>query len=259
MLALMVNIVLIAFSMSAGAATFLVDTTADTQDAAPGNGVCADSTGACSLRAAITEANALAGPDTITLPAGTYTRTLGPNNENANAGGDFDITSAITINGAGSLTTIIQGAATQAAATERVVDFVPGAIATATINDVTIRNGNQVATGGFGGGIRNNGAAGSILNLNRCVVTTCRSADRGGGVSLAVASAATQLNLTDLYDQQQYNYNRRGWRLPRRRNGDSDQHNRYRKLDQFNDQQRFRWRPLRVGRLDDTHQLHRQQ
>ena len=48
-------------------ATFVVNTTADTADAAPGDGACADSTGACSLRAAISEANALAGPDTITI------------------------------------------------------------------------------------------------------------------------------------------------------------------------------------------------
>ena len=89
-------------------ATFVVNTTADTQDALPGDGICADSTGACSLRAAITEANALAGADTITLPAGTYTQTLVAADEDLNAGGDFDITSPITINGAGSATTIIQ-------------------------------------------------------------------------------------------------------------------------------------------------------
>src|SRR5262245_38921098 len=37
-------------------AIFVVNTTADTQDVAAGNGVCADSNGNCSLRAAITEA-----------------------------------------------------------------------------------------------------------------------------------------------------------------------------------------------------------
>ncbi len=68
--------VTVAFSVNADAAIFLVNTTADTQDAAAGNGVCADASGACSLRAAITEANALAGADIITLPAGTYTITL---------------------------------------------------------------------------------------------------------------------------------------------------------------------------------------
>ena len=64
------------------AATFVVNTTTDTADAAPGDGACLDGGGACSLRAAISEANALAGTDTITLPAGTYTITLVAAKEN---------------------------------------------------------------------------------------------------------------------------------------------------------------------------------
>ena len=57
------------------AATFTVNTTDDTADASAGDGVCADSTGKCSLRAAVMEANALGGgPHTIVLQAGqTYT------------------------------------------------------------------------------------------------------------------------------------------------------------------------------------------
>ena len=47
------------------AAIFTVATTTDTTDANAGNGTCADSNGECSLRAAIQEANALAGNDTI--------------------------------------------------------------------------------------------------------------------------------------------------------------------------------------------------
>jgi CSLREA domain-containing protein len=57
-----------------------VDSTADTPDANPGDGLCAAATGACTLRAAIQEANALAnladGPDLIafTIPGpGPYT------------------------------------------------------------------------------------------------------------------------------------------------------------------------------------------
>jgi len=56
----------------ASAATFTVTTTDDTVDVAPGDGTCADAGGDCSLRAAIQEANAFAGPDTITLGAMTY-------------------------------------------------------------------------------------------------------------------------------------------------------------------------------------------
>jgi ribulose-phosphate 3-epimerase len=49
------------------AADFTADTTADTVDISPGDGICADGGGQCSLRAAIGEANALAGADTITV------------------------------------------------------------------------------------------------------------------------------------------------------------------------------------------------
>ena len=55
----------------AHAATFTVNSPADVDDANPGNGVCetAPGNGACTLRAAIQEANALAGTDTIILPS----------------------------------------------------------------------------------------------------------------------------------------------------------------------------------------------
>ena len=52
---------------AAPAATFVVNSTADASDATPGNGICetAAGNGVCTLRAAIQEANALAGTDTI--------------------------------------------------------------------------------------------------------------------------------------------------------------------------------------------------
>jgi uncharacterized repeat protein (TIGR01451 family)/CSLREA domain-containing protein len=54
---------------SANALTFVVDSTADAVDAAPGDGVCLTADGTCTLRAAIMEANALAGADSIDLSA----------------------------------------------------------------------------------------------------------------------------------------------------------------------------------------------
>ncbi|HMJ09442.1 MAG TPA: choice-of-anchor Q domain-containing protein [Pyrinomonadaceae bacterium] len=164
-----VLIVLAAFTFSAAvnAATFVVNTTADTVDAAPGDGVCADAGSACSLRAAIGEANALAGNDTITIPAGDYTQTLVAANEDANAGGDWDITSNITINGAGAATTNLQANAAAGAATERVIDVRAGS--TTAINNVTVRNGRFSGTmtaATRGGGIQNLGS----LTLNGVIV-----------------------------------------------------------------------------------------
>src|SRR3954452_11550189 len=142
MFAVIASLAITAFSTNVNAATFVVNTTSDTQDAAPGNGTCADSGGMCSLRAAITEANALSGADTITLPAGTYTITLVAADEDANAGGDFDITSPITINGAGAGTTIVQANAAPMVATERVFHVIGAGATAVTINAITIQNGH---------------------------------------------------------------------------------------------------------------------
>ena len=89
---------------------FTVNTTADTMDADPGDGIAADADGNTSLRAAVMEANALAGDDTINLPAGTYTRTMGGLNEGHATTGDLDIRDDVTISGAGAADTIIDAA-----------------------------------------------------------------------------------------------------------------------------------------------------
>ncbi len=49
-------------------ATFLVDARTDAGDADPGDGVCASAGGACTLRAAIDETNALPGEDVVEIP-----------------------------------------------------------------------------------------------------------------------------------------------------------------------------------------------
>jgi CSLREA domain-containing protein len=78
----------------AQAATFVVNNVGDAGDAAPGNGVCATAGAVCTLRAAIQEANALAGADTINFniaPAGA--KTIAPGSILPG------ITSVVTING----------------------------------------------------------------------------------------------------------------------------------------------------------------
>src|SRR5262245_50220381 len=94
---------------SAQADTYTVNSTVDAVDATPGNGTCATAAGTCTLRAAVQEANAHAGPDTITLPAGHYFLSAIGDGEDLAATGDLDVTEALQVNGAGAGTTIIDG------------------------------------------------------------------------------------------------------------------------------------------------------
>ncbi|HEU5097958.1 MAG TPA: CSLREA domain-containing protein, partial [Roseiflexaceae bacterium] len=59
-------------ALAATGATFTVDSAGDGDDALPGDGICATSGGACTLRAAIAEANLAAGANTIgfSIPSG---------------------------------------------------------------------------------------------------------------------------------------------------------------------------------------------
>src|SRR5437899_12921418 len=69
--------------------------------------------GVLSLREAVLAANTSVGvPDTINLPAGTYTLTLTGAAEDATATGDLDLWDDVTIQGAGTGTTIVDGNAT---------------------------------------------------------------------------------------------------------------------------------------------------
>jgi CSLREA domain-containing protein len=175
-------------------ATFVVNTTSDTLDVAPGDGACADGTGACSLRAAIGEANALPGDDIITLPAGTYTQTLAAANDDGNAGGDWDIVGNTTINGAGAGTTFIQANAAPGVATERVLDVRAG---TVILNGVTIQNGRftgTMTTATRGAGIQNVGT----LTLNNCVVRDNRmNSTSGNPIGAGIHNAGPALTLTN--------------------------------------------------------------
>jgi CSLREA domain-containing protein len=85
------------------ASIFIVDSFADRVDANPGDGICkAQFSGfqiGCTLRAAVMEANAKPGRDTILLEAGDYKLTRIGQDDNAH-NGDLDITDAVTIKGA---------------------------------------------------------------------------------------------------------------------------------------------------------------
>jgi large repetitive protein len=98
---------------TARAATFTVTSTVDAVDAnspGPYDSVCAAAGGGCTLRAAIQEADATPEPDLIVLPAGVYPLTIEGDLEDDSAQGDLDISTDVTIVGAGAPSTVVDGA-----------------------------------------------------------------------------------------------------------------------------------------------------
>ncbi len=187
----------------ADAAIYVVNSTADAVDAAI-NGTCAAAGGACTLRAAIQEANAVTNADTIQLPAGTYTLMIAGDDALA-AVGDLDIRNPVAIEGAGAGVTTVD-----AAGIDRVfeIPFSPSTFQVA-IDAVTIRGGATTNSGGGGiahsddgtlllssvtltdnhvAGITSNAVGGAIdvngggtATLQECLLWD-NSADRGGAI-----------------------------------------------------------------------------
>jgi len=106
---------LVAGSASTGpvafAATFVVNSTGDSADSNTADGVCDDGTGACTLRAAIQQANASAGPDTINFSIGSGVQTITPLSLLPTVGGPVTIDGTTQPGFAGSPVIELSGAA----------------------------------------------------------------------------------------------------------------------------------------------------
>jgi hypothetical protein len=155
--------------------TFAVNTLEDTQDVLPGDARCADASGKCSLRAALMEANAVAGVGFVELPSGTITLTLLGRDDTAQRG-DLDVTGRVKLTGQGAETTIID-----AANVDRVIDV--RSEGRLWISNLTMKNGKPVEPGEDGGAIRNVGdPRQSSLEISNSVLEDNESAGNGGAV-----------------------------------------------------------------------------
>ncbi len=132
--------------------------------------------------------NAAAPGDTILIPAGTITL-KGPAGEDANAGGDLDLTKTLTIQGAGTGTTVINGGGI-----DRVFHIDPfSAGISVTISEMTITGGNP-GSNHSGGGILNNNTA--ILSLTNVTVSGNTAATAfGGGILNAGTATLTHVTI----------------------------------------------------------------
>ncbi len=199
------------------ASTLTVTTTADELN----------SDGDCSLREAVQAANtdaavdactAGSGPDMISLSAGTYALSI-IGREDANAAGDLDITSKVTVKGAGSDSTVIQGINQGFVPNnDRALNVLPGA--DVEVVDVTIAGGavdpfpfaNYFSGGGIANGgtlelidsvVRNNtGAVGAGISSGGALTLTNSTIrnnsgggpDGGDGAGISNAGLATLIN-----------------------------------------------------------------
>jgi hypothetical protein len=150
-----------------------VDVFSDGADVAPGDGDCDAGGGACTLRAAIQEANLRPGPDRIVLGPGTYTLSIPGVGEDAALTGDLDLGGQLSIVGAGPDLTIIDGGGL-----DRVFDD------RASFNDLSnlsIVNGSVTGSfpDGLGGGVRILAQA----SIRNCSITQ-NEAYEGGGIGV---------------------------------------------------------------------------
>lgn len=215
--ALVAALLVLGVAIPGAAAIFPVGSLGDAVDANPGDGSC-DSTPlagvVCTLRAAVQEANALVGPDTIELAGETYTLTLATLEELA-AGGDLDVRTEIRIEGAGMGVTIVEQQAD-----DRIFQvWDPGDL---TLMGMTLQGGAPgIDIGDFGGAIRNQATlaldgveltgnrgdiGGAVFNLGAMEAVACwihgnTAVRHAGGIASASAAASgdagTTLTLTD--------------------------------------------------------------
>jgi hypothetical protein len=139
----------------------------------------------CSLRGAIIAANGNLGPDTITLPNGTYLLNEVGTGEAEAHDGDLDIRGVLTINGGGQATTIING---NGAVTLENVFTIDGSYS-AEMNDLTIQNGSGNPVGGI---IAHGG-----LTLNNVTIDSNQGSGSAGGIYSSTALAMTNSTISN--------------------------------------------------------------
>jgi uncharacterized repeat protein (TIGR01451 family) len=204
-------IALLVPATAASANTFTVNTEAGGSDTTPGDGICFSFGNGCTLRAAVEEANAFPGPDTIAVPAGTFTL-AGPT--------QLAITSSVTLTGAGARATtidagddsrVIQTAAESVAITDLTITggrdenegagvLVIGPDAHTRLERVTVRGNEVIQTGpggAFGGGVYQRNGGSVTVRDSTITDNEARGDDSQGlGGGIGIEDTGTLVNVT---------------------------------------------------------------
>ena len=180
-------------------------------EASLGNGICANTAGECTLRAAIEESNALAGAQVIFLPRGHYEDGQGVAGDDAARWGDLDVASGstITIVGEDPQETVVVGDHG-----DKVFHVLPGGVL--HFESVMARRGSD----NLGGGVLNQGtltltdailrdnggnSGSGVYTTGPLTVTSSSIRDNraafngGGGIATSTASALS-IDTSELVD-----------------------------------------------------------
>lgn len=159
-----------------GTVQFKVNTPVDGPDAAPGDGICASSTGFCTLRAAMEESNAQVYPALVNVPDGVY---------DLASGGELIVSQSLTLQGASQANTIIQANAINPSRIFNVT------AANVTFANLTVQNGN---TSQSGGGIYYYNTTGNFVLRATSILNNTSSATYSavGGVYAKALSVSIQ-------------------------------------------------------------------
>jgi len=191
-----------------------VDVTLDSND--PAYQACTSAANDCSLRGAISRANANpATTFTILVPAGIYTLTIPGADEDSNATGDLDLRASLTLQGVGMETSILQAGERKGDGIDRVLDMTGSETITVQVAQLTIQHG-EVKDDKQGGGMAIRGAnsdatltqvmfkdntgegysfgAGLFSNATTQVIDCVFSGNGNGGEGGAVYHAVTSIS-----------------------------------------------------------------
>lgn len=176
---------------------FVVATLADAADANLADDLCLATSGSCTLRAAVQQANAIPGMNEIVLGSGVHTLTIPGKNDLLGTTGDLDVVPPAIIRGLGVGLTTVNGGGI-----DRVFEFgnpppeLQAAPTKSFLRDLTVTGGDPGVSAN-GGGI----AARSALRAER-VRLTANNAQRGSAMSSNVSgfSFGTDVHRIEIVD-----------------------------------------------------------